>query len=156
MVHLTEVQVGVLPLKRFAKVIGRGQMREALKAGAKTRKRLAGRVVWNVNSTAAGGGVAELLQSLLCYARSVGIDARWIVIRGQPSSFRSPSDCTMRYTARRGTGRSWGSASVRSTRRPCTRIRWRWPPLCARETSSCSTIRRPWAWHPSSCVPGHS
>ena len=88
MVHLTEVQVGVLPLKRFAKVIGRGQMREALKAGAKTRKRLAGRVVWNVNSTAAGGGVAELLQSLLCYARSVGIDARWVVIRGQPEFYK--------------------------------------------------------------------
>ncbi len=88
MVHLTEVQVGVLPLKRFAKVIGREQMREALKTGAKLRRRLAGRVVWNVNSTAVGGGVAELLQSLLCYARSVGIDARWVVIRGQLEFFK--------------------------------------------------------------------
>ncbi len=88
MVHLTEVQVGVLPLKRFAKVVGSKQMREALKVAAATRRRLAGRVVWNVNSTAAGGGVAELLRSLLSYTRSVGIDARWVVIRGQPEFFK--------------------------------------------------------------------
>ena len=88
MVHLTEVQVGVLPLKRFAEVIGRKQIREALKVGALMRRRLTGRVVWNVNSTAVGGGVAELLQSLLSYARSLGIDARWVVIRGQPEFFQ--------------------------------------------------------------------
>ena len=48
---------------------------------------LAGRSVLNVNSTAAGGGVAEMLQTLLAYARGAGVDARWIVIEGDPEFF---------------------------------------------------------------------
>lgn len=39
-----------------------------------------GRVVWNVNSTAQGGSVAETLISLLAYARGADIDARWVVV----------------------------------------------------------------------------
>jgi trehalose synthase len=45
-------------------------------------------VFWHVNSTARGGGVAEILQSLLCYARGLGIDARWLVIEGTPPFFQ--------------------------------------------------------------------
>ena len=41
----------------------------------------------NVNSTASGGGVAELLQTLLAYVRGVGVDARWVVIEGDPAFF---------------------------------------------------------------------
>jgi trehalose synthase len=41
----------------------------------------------NVNSTAAGGGVAELLQVLLGYAAGAGIATDWLVIRGDPSFF---------------------------------------------------------------------
>jgi trehalose synthase len=48
----------------------------------------AGHTVWNVNSTAAGGGVAEMLQSLVPYARGAGVDARWIVIAGTEEFFR--------------------------------------------------------------------
>src|SRR5918995_3891425 len=48
---------------------------------------LAGRSVLNVNSTAAGGGVAEMLQTLLAYVRGVGVDARWLVIEGDPDFF---------------------------------------------------------------------
>src|SRR5919197_2626048 len=48
---------------------------------------LAGRAVWNVNSTATGGGVAEMLQTLLAYVRGAGIDARWLVIEGDPDFF---------------------------------------------------------------------
>ena len=88
MLHLSEVQIGALPLKRFGKVVSQQRMREALRVGATLQERLSGRVVWNVNSTAVGGGVAELLQSLLAYSRSVGIDARWLVISGQPEFFQ--------------------------------------------------------------------
>lgn len=48
---------------------------------------LAGRTIVNVNSTAIGGGVAEMLQTLLAGARGVGIDARWVVIEGNPGFF---------------------------------------------------------------------
>src|SRR5207248_4136144 len=52
------------------------------------RKLLAGRIVWSINSTAVGGGVAEMLRSLLAYARGAGIDARWLVIGGDEAFFR--------------------------------------------------------------------
>jgi trehalose synthase len=48
---------------------------------------LDGRVVWNINSTAKGGGVVELLRPLVAYARGVGVDARWVVIGGTPEFF---------------------------------------------------------------------
>jgi len=44
--------------------------------------------VWaNVNSTFVGGGVAEMLQSVLPFARGLGIDARWFVIEGSDEFF---------------------------------------------------------------------
>lgn len=46
------------------------------------------RRVWaNVNSTFVGGGVAEMLQSILPFARGLGIDARWFVIEGSDEFF---------------------------------------------------------------------
>jgi trehalose synthase len=48
----------------------------------------AGRVMWHVNSTARGGGVVELLESLLTYTRGAGVDARWAVIDGDDEFFR--------------------------------------------------------------------
>jgi len=49
--------------------------------------RLRGSVIWNVNSTASGGGVVELLRPLLGYCRGSGVDARWAVITGGPAFF---------------------------------------------------------------------
>jgi len=44
--------------------------------------------VWaNVNSTFIGGGVAEMLQSVVPFARGLGIDARWFVIEGSDEFF---------------------------------------------------------------------
>jgi trehalose synthase len=51
------------------------------------RKLLGSRPVVNVNSTATGGGVAELLQMLLGYARGAGVAAEWRVITGDPDFF---------------------------------------------------------------------
>jgi trehalose synthase len=48
---------------------------------------LGGHSVINVNSTAAGGGVAEMLQVLLPLARGADVDARWLVISGEPAFF---------------------------------------------------------------------
>ncbi len=88
MTKLQEVRVGVHPLERFGKVLPRDEMRRAVKVASKARDRLSKHVVWNVNSTAVGGGVAEMLPSLLGYTRSVGIDSRWLVIGGEPDFFR--------------------------------------------------------------------
>ncbi|CAM4488592.1 glycosyltransferase [Corallococcus exiguus] len=51
------------------------------------RERMRGRTFWNVNSTARGGGVAEMLPGLLAYARGAGVDTRWMVMRGTPGFF---------------------------------------------------------------------
>jgi trehalose synthase len=84
---LQEVEVRGVALDRLAEVIGRDRTERFLNIAAATRERLAGRRVINVNSTATGGGVAELLQTLLAHARGVGIDARWLVIQGDPDFF---------------------------------------------------------------------
>jgi trehalose synthase len=49
---------------------------------------LDGRRLWCVSSTACGGGVAELLRSLVGYATGMGIDARWMVLDGDSAFFR--------------------------------------------------------------------
>jgi len=46
-----------------------------------------GRRVWNVNSTSAGGGVAEMLWSWVGLARGIGVEMRWLTIAGTPEFF---------------------------------------------------------------------
>ena len=84
---LTEVPVGPLSLDRFSAVITPEQWAALEAAAARGREQLAGRVIWNVNSTANGGGVAEMLRSIIAYARSAGVDARWVVIGGDAPFF---------------------------------------------------------------------
>lgn len=81
------VAVEPLPLEPFEAVIGRRATARMLEAAGEGRELLGRRRVWNVNSTEQGGGVAEMLRSLLGYARGVGIDARWLVIEGSPEFF---------------------------------------------------------------------
>jgi trehalose synthase len=87
MAQLLEVQVAARPLDRFLPLLGEQRIHEARKMIRKARETMHGRVLWNVNSTTRGGGVAEILQSLLAYARGEGIDARWLVIGGTPEFF---------------------------------------------------------------------
>jgi trehalose synthase len=83
-----EVNIGALSPDRFAPVVGPEQMKRLTDAASSVRHLLGSASVWNVNSTAAGGGVAEMLQPLLAYARGEGIDARWLVIEGDAEFFR--------------------------------------------------------------------
>lgn len=81
------VAVERLPLDLFEAVIGRRATARMVDAARESLEVLGQRVVWNVNSTEYGGGVAELLRSLIGYARGVGIDTRWLVIDGSPEFF---------------------------------------------------------------------
>lgn len=47
-----------------------------------------GSAIANVNSTAYGGGVAEILHNLIPLMRSLGIDVRWFVIEGTDEFFK--------------------------------------------------------------------
>lgn len=87
MAHLTQVPVGPLPHERFESVLPPDRYKDFMEGAKQAQALFEGRVVWNVNSTAKGGGVAEMLQSLLAYVRTMGVDARWIVIDGNPDFF---------------------------------------------------------------------
>ena len=65
-------------LDAYAPFVGHATIDEVRLLG----ERLRGRTVQNINSTAVGGGVAEILNRLLPLLREVGVDARWDVIRG--------------------------------------------------------------------------
>jgi trehalose synthase len=83
---LEEVPVAALSPERFRSLLGE-RFEQVDEAIATARELLTGRVIWHVNSTARGGGVAELLQSLLAYARGAGVDVRWMTISGDPDFF---------------------------------------------------------------------
>lgn len=87
MTALYEVPVNPRSLDRFLPILGDERVREARQVGAALAAGLAGCAVWHVNSTPRSGGVAEMLQSLLGYARGAGINARWLVIEGSPQFF---------------------------------------------------------------------
>lgn len=48
---------------------------------------LEGRTIWHVNSTAQGGGVAELLPPQIALLRGLGVDARWLVMETDRAEF---------------------------------------------------------------------
>jgi trehalose synthase len=82
-----EVDISSMDLERFRSVLPPARLEEFERGVEEARELLDGRVVWNVNSTAHGGGVVELLRPLIAYARGAGVDARWIVIEGAPDFF---------------------------------------------------------------------
>ena len=84
---MRHVEVGALPVDRLASLLTPDRQERVRSTAARAQNLLGDRVVWNVNATAQGGGVAEMLQSLLAYVRGAGIDARWSVLRGDREFF---------------------------------------------------------------------
>jgi trehalose synthase len=82
-----EIAVPIGDPEQFRSVLTAERLQEFQREAGEARSLLAGRVVWNVNSTARGGGVVELLRPLIGYARGVGVDARWVVIDGNPAFY---------------------------------------------------------------------
>ncbi len=79
MAELKQVEIEPAPLERFRPLLG-DRWTEIERAAASARETFAGRRIWHVNSTAQGGGVAEMLRALLPYARGAGVDTRWLVL----------------------------------------------------------------------------
>src|SRR6185295_703121 len=67
----------------YGAVIGAGALEELLLLG----ERMAGKSVLNINSTAVGGGVAEILSRMIPLLRDVGVNAKWDVIKGDERFF---------------------------------------------------------------------
>ena len=87
MLRATQVNLDARPLDRFAPYMPEQQWQAFLSVVEAARQRMEGRSFWNVSSTARGGGVAEMLPSLIGYGRGAGVDARWMVIEGTPEFF---------------------------------------------------------------------
>jgi trehalose synthase len=85
--NLQTVELNATPLERYRSVLGEEPWTEFRSAMRRFAERVGGRVVWNVNSTARGGGVAELLSALIPYDMAAGVDERWLVIEGSPDFF---------------------------------------------------------------------
>ncbi len=84
---ITTVDVGCFPLDRFEDVLDEERMERVREGAERARELLGGRKIWHVNSTARGGGVAEMLIALLPYANGAGVETRWAVIEGNAPFF---------------------------------------------------------------------
>lgn len=107
---LEHVKVGALPFERFEEILPPDRYAQFREAAQGARDALEGRVVWNVNSTARGGGVAEMLVSLLAYAHGAGVDARWEVFAGNDPFFALTKRIHNNLHNSRGDGGDLGEA----------------------------------------------
>jgi trehalose synthase len=85
---MRDVPVRPLRIETLAPVIGAGRAAETSLALESAREALGGHTVWTLNSTAAGGGVAEMLVRILGYTAGAGIDSPWLVVDGDEPFFR--------------------------------------------------------------------
>jgi trehalose synthase len=83
-----EVHVGQRDIRQLEPFVGAEQIERALAAAAAFRDWLGHRTIWNVSSTAVGGGVAEMLEPLVSYSKSLGVSIRWLVMEGSEAFFR--------------------------------------------------------------------
>jgi len=70
-------------IDRYAEIIGEAAMDSLVNIAA----RLKDRKIVHVNSTRAGGGVAEILSSMVPLSKELGLDVSWEVIEGDESFF---------------------------------------------------------------------
>jgi len=84
---LVDVPVEALDPHRFESVLAPADYEALVDLIVRAASALRGRAIWNINSTARGGGVVELLRPQLGYSRGAGIDARWAVISASPKFF---------------------------------------------------------------------
>jgi trehalose synthase len=85
---MEEVEVAPVSLDRLAEILPPEKAARLQANAVRARASFGDRVVWHVNSTGRGGGVAEMLQTLLAYGKGAGIENRWLVLHGNPEFFR--------------------------------------------------------------------
>ena len=102
--NVSEVQIQALPLDRFVPLLGETSGNALLAAEDRARELFEGRTIWNVNSTATGGGVAEMLQPLIAYTRGAGVNARWMVVGGDAEFFAITKRLHNRFHGEPGDG----------------------------------------------------
>jgi trehalose synthase len=84
---LHEVSVPGQPVAVLEPVIGAERYARLVTAATRFREMAGDRTIWNVNSAAVGGGVAEMLRVLVGYVAGLDIPVRWTVIGGDADFF---------------------------------------------------------------------
>ncbi len=70
-------------LEAYKPIVGPGEIRDVYRLGSYLR----GRRIQHINSTAAGGGVAEILSRVVPLMQDAGLNAHWTVLDGTPAFF---------------------------------------------------------------------
>ena len=110
---LDEITVRVVAPQQLVPLIGPERGAAFLALADAAAEQLRDIRVVNVNSTATGGGVAELLQTLLAYAQGAGIDTRWLVIGGEQRFFEITKRIHNRLYGTAGDGGPLGRTEAR-------------------------------------------
>jgi trehalose synthase len=84
---LHDVAVSPLDPSRFEGVIESQQAARFARDLNMASEELRGHTLWHVNSTATGGGVAEMLHSVLDYLQGGGVSTRWAVVDADDGFF---------------------------------------------------------------------
>ncbi len=70
-------------LNRFIDIVGADKIEELKLLSS----RLEGKVIQHINSTAKGGGVAEILSKIIPLMQELGVNTQWDVIKGTPDFY---------------------------------------------------------------------
>ncbi len=84
---MDEVEVKALPLELLASILTTQRAHRLSESARRARAAFGDRTIWHVNATAHGGGVAEMLQTLLAYGRGAQIENRWLVLDADAEFF---------------------------------------------------------------------
>jgi len=87
MPKLSLVELEPQPIEQWRGVLPEDRFERFGRTMTQTAEQLKDRTVWNINSTAEGGGVAEMLGTLLPYAVFTGWDVKWAVMFGDADFF---------------------------------------------------------------------
>jgi trehalose synthase len=70
-------------IEEYIPVVGKSAIEELFLLA----KKVEGKIIQNINSTAVGGGVAEILTRIIPLLKELGVSARWDVIKGNEKFF---------------------------------------------------------------------
>ena len=83
-----EIQIDPLDPERFETILDPARYASFRDAARRSAALLHGRKVWHVNTASVGGGVAEMLRSLLAYTVGGDVETGWLVLEGGDEFFR--------------------------------------------------------------------
>jgi trehalose synthase len=110
MTPMEEVSVRPVDLDRLAAILPDDRAERLASVADTARSAFGDRVIWHVNATAHGGGVAEMLQTLLAYAKGAGVENRWLVLDGDSRFFAITKRLHNMLHGQRGDGGPLGPA----------------------------------------------